>query len=579
MRRIVTFMLASVICLGAGFMNRAQAAEITAKLHCILPTLPSGPILVSFGVPFPKGFIKDVNLIRVKDAGGNEIPAHVRQLAPWRNLAKGTNLPSIRSALIQVNVDFGSNKTMVLKVETGTSRSKDIAAEQPVRSNWVLVNDAKYPGIYQVYEPPVYVSLPAAWLGRCAVKSRVVPYGSFNDFDWYDESLTNKDPNLNFGQNFFKTAINADRQVIPPERIWYFRKNPYVPANDEDDSSPYEPWLYDRSMTMFTIYLRSGDYQVLREAHRAAYFYASRLNSNGFFTLKPPEYDGDPGDLKYSYNECLFTDLLLLGDEGHLDAIRNVTKAAATFDYVYRGDQGYEDLWTERHLAYGWLAFIVAFEATGNAGYARQARLRADYIFNHQNNPPANPDHGQAPNDGALMHGIDSHEGEWESGPYWIFSPWMTVLLVDVMQRYHQHSGDTRVWASAQRFGDAIINVADGVRNLNDWPGYEFPGLTIPAYLAGSQGNVLEWDDYEHCLDVAKIPAFAFYCSQLAGAPQEKYRTEAQKLLATAKQVMAFFIRPGAHAWGLSIYRLSPARKFGWWFRTTADLDYLLNAP
>jgi hypothetical protein len=571
-------MLAAVICLGAGFLDGAQAVEITATLHCILPTLPSGPILVSFGMPFPIGFLTDTNLIRVKDAGGNEIPAHVRQLVPWRNLANGTNLPSIRSALIQVNVDFGSNRNMTLKVETGTARSKDIAAEQPVRSNWVPVNDDHYPGIYKVYEPPVYVSLPAAWLGQCAIKSRVAPYGSYAGFYWYNIALTNQNPNLNFGQNFFKTAINDDRLVIPQERIWYFRKNPHIGAID-DDSAPYEPWLYDRSMTMFTIYLRSGDYRVLQEAHRAAYFYASKLNSNGFLTLKPPQYVGDPGDEKYSYNECLFTDLMLLGDEGHLNAIRNVTKAAAAFDYTYSGDQGYEHIWTERHLAFTWLAFIVAFEATGDAAYAMEARLRAKYVFYHQNNPPANADHGQAPNDGGLMHGHDSHEGWWESGPYWIFSPFMTGLLVDVMQRYYQHSGDTRVWAAAQRFGDAIINVADGVRNLNDWPGYEFPNLTIPAYLAGSQGNVMDWEDYEHCLDVAKIPAFAFYCSKLAGAPQEKYRTEAQKLLATAKKVVPYWIRPAAHDYGKSIYRLSPARKFGWWFRTTADLDYLLNAP
>jgi hypothetical protein len=573
MKSIATLLLAAAMCLGAGFLNPGQAAEITAKLHCVLPTIPNGPMLVSFGMPFPKGFIKDANLIRVKDAAGTEIPALVRTLVPWRNLAKGTNFSSIRAVLIQVNVDFGSKRSIILKVETGTTRTKDLAAEQPVRSNWVLVSDAKYPGKYQVYEPPVYVSLSPAWLGRCAVKSRVLPY--FNDpgFAWYDGPLTNKDPNLNFGQNFFKTAINADPQVTPAERIWYLRKNPYLPPG-EDDGSPYEPWLYDRSMTMFTIYLRSGDYRVLREAHRAAYFYASKLNSNGFFTLKPLE---EGGDVKYSYNECLFTDLMLLGDEGHLEAIRNVTKAAASFNYVYKGDQGYERLWTERHLAFSWLAFIVAFEATGNAGYARQARLRANYIFHHQNNPPANADHGQAPDDGALMHGFDSHEGYWEGGPFWIFSPWQTVLLVDVMQRYYQHSRDTRVWAAAQRFGEAVINVADGLRSSTDWPGYEFPELTIPAYLAGSQGNVLEWEDYEHCLDVAKIPAFAFYCSCLAGAPQEKFRTEAQKLLETAEQVTAYWIRPTAHEAGKSIYRLSPPRKFGWWFRTTADVDYLLN--
>jgi hypothetical protein len=228
-------------------------------------------------------------------------------------------------------------------------------------------------------------------------------------------------------------------------------------------------------------------------------------------------------------------------------------------------------------MAYCWLPFIVAFEATGNAGYAEEARLRADYIFQHQNNPPANAAHGQAPNDGGLMHGVDSHEGEWVEGPYWIFSPWMTTLLVDAMQRYYLHSGDQRVWALAQRFGDAVINFADEVRSSWEPEGYEFPWITIPCYLAGSQGNLREWEDYEHCLDVAKITAFAYYCSVLQGAPQGKYLLETKKLVDGARQVTDYWIRPQAPSYGKSIYRLSPARKFNWWFRTTSDLDYLVN--
>lgn len=560
----------ALTCLFPLFPPQAAAEEITATLHYVAGAPPAAPVLVSFGMPFPKGFIADTGLIRVKDAGGNEIPAHVRVLVPWRNLATGTNLPSIRSALIQVNVAFGGASTLTLTVQTGVPRTQNVAAEQPARSNWVLVDDAKYPAKHGVYEPPVYVTLPPKWLGRCAIKSPVMPYYTNRRFSWYDEALTNSDPAKNFGQNFFKTAINDDPLVIPAEQIWYLEINPY-------QDSPYEPWLYDRAMTMFTIYLRSGNVAVLREAHRAAFFYASKLNADGGFILKPPE--GEDYDLKYSYNECLFTDLLILGDEGHLPKINAVTKIAATFDYVYRGDQGYENLWTERHLAFSWLAFIVAFEATGNAAYGDQARHRADYVFQHQNNPPSNIEHGQAPNDGALMHGYDSHEGWWEPGePYWIFSPWMTTLLVDVMQRYYLHSGDPRVLSSAQRFGDAIINVADVVRgNQGEWQGYEFPDVPIPSYLAGSQGSLMEWEDFDHCLDVPKITAFAYYSSLLQKTPKNKYYLETQRLLQGAAQVIDYWIRPAAHDYGKSIYRLSPPRKFGWWFRTTSDLDYLLN--
>ncbi|MBM4294342.1 MAG: hypothetical protein FJ126_05475 [Deltaproteobacteria bacterium] len=570
----------------------AAAEEITATLHYVAGAPPSTPVLVSFGMPFPKGFISNANLIRVKDEGGNEIPAHVRQLAPWRDLSAGADLPSIRSALVQVNVTFNGGATKILKVETGVNRTQDVAAEQPVRSNWVLVDDDKYPGKFGVHEPPAYVTLPPAWLGRCAVKAPVTPYFTAADFYWYDDALTNNNPEKNFGQNFFRTAINDDPVV--PQSQWIH----YLEVNDYTDS-PYEPWLYDRAMTMFTIYLRSGNVAVLREAHRAAFFYASKLSAGGGFTLKPPE-DGIY-DLKYSYNECLFTDLLLVGDEGWLPQINNVTKIMTrTFDYVFKGDRPPEKLWTERHLAFSWLAFIVAYEATGNAAYAAEARKRADAIFHHQNNPPADAEHGQAPNDGALMHGYDHHEGygKWqedmiEGVAWWIFSPFQTVLLVDAMQRYHQHSGDPRVPGSVMRFADAIINVADAVRDED--PDGEDPALGYPEpwYLASSQGNYRyydpttqqimnynEWDDEEHCLDVAKITALAYHFSVLAGKPQAKYFNETVALLKGAKLVLDFWIRPGAHdppPPPKSIYRLAPPRKFGWWFRTTSDLDYLLT--
>ena len=73
----------------------SAAEEIAATLHYVAGSPPASPVLVSFGLPLPKGFLSDANLIRVKDAAGQEIPAHVRVLVPWRDLAKGVDLPSL----------------------------------------------------------------------------------------------------------------------------------------------------------------------------------------------------------------------------------------------------------------------------------------------------------------------------------------------------------------------------------------------------------------------------------------------------------------------------------------------------
>ena len=61
------------------------------------------------------------------------------------------------------------------------------------------------------------------------------------------------------------------------------------------------------------------------------------------------------------------------------------------------------------------------------------------------------------------------------------------------------------------------------------------------------------------------------------GEPIQAYLDETNLLLTCAERTFDYWIRPGAaDNYGDSVYRLSPSRKFNWWFRTTGDLDYLL---
>ncbi|MBD3265149.1 hypothetical protein GF373_00635 [bacterium] len=345
------------------------------------------------------------------------------------------------------------------------------------------------------------------------------------------------------------------------------------PGNDNYDGD-YEPWLYDRAMTLYGIYIRSGNLDVLRQAHRNTFYYASHLDDEGYFNMKWS--GGKPArDLKYSYAESLLTDILLTGDEKRIQDIEKMPIAASRFKYTYHPQE--IDFWTERHFAFAWLIYIVAYEATGNAVYAEEARKRAETVFHHQQHPPVHPEHGQAPATGALMHSFAAHEGWWDaSHPYWVFSPWMTALLVDAMQRYYLHSADERVLESAQRFGNAIMDSGMAVRD--GWPdfgGYLIEGSPVPHYLAGIERGYYEWADYEHCLDVAKTTAFAYHCSILSHTPNSKYLQATDALLESARVVMDYWIRPSGPDYGKSIYRLAPPRKGNWWFRTTQDIDYL----
>ncbi len=543
----------------------AHAEKIGALLHpqaeCPLGT----KVVVSFGMPFPKGFItsSDLNDIVIKDSSGEKIATYIEAILPWRNITIGKDDDSIRSALVQFEYIFESTDSPVgitIEIETARWNTNTAAAFQklPVRESWVLVNDDLYPSEYGVYEPVVYVTLPPVWLGKCQIKSKVLPFGTVSDFDWYDKSLTNEDLTHKDGQNFFKTMINNDSRVTEENDIEYLTGS--------------EPWLFDRAMTMYNIYIRSGKLDVLREAHRATFFYASKLSSEGFFTLKSSK------DKKYSYGESLLTDIILTGDTDHLSKFSDLLVAAEmpgfTPEYVANKDHG---LWTERHLAYVWLIFITGYEATGSEYFAEQARSVADIIFHHQDNPPSTEEGGQAPNDGVLLHQYYHHEGgiAKEGIPYWIFSPWMSTLLVDAMQRYHLHSGDTRVVGSVQKYADAIINFG-----LEE---YLMDGeiRTVPHYLCSSLGFKTDsgkWADVEHALDVAKITAFAYYLSGLQStSPKEEYLEITNKLINTAEWAVGRWIRETGPEYGKSIYRLSPPRKFNWWFRTTSDLDYLVN--
>ena len=148
--------------------------------------------------------------------------------------------------------------------------------------------------------------------------------------------------------------------------------------------------------------------------------------------------------------------------------IRDIVKAGSTFNPDYQPYKNH-GVWTERHLAFAWLTFITAFEMTGHEYYAVQARHFADLIFFHQSHPPNHRVHGLAPSDGGLMHSIEQHEGNYDNkSPYWIFSPWMTAILVDAMQRYYLHSKDSRVLKSAMRFADAIIQVANEEKKIKN---------------------------------------------------------------------------------------------------------------
>lgn len=282
------------------FAPAVPQGQVEVRLHPTEGVATNVPTLVTFGMPFPRGSIAEAGLgtLRVLRSGV-EIPAHVSQLTPWRHRSNATvDGQSVRVALVQINYTFAAafpaSEPITLQWG-GAPRTLDVPNSVDPRSAWHQVTTGSFVAADNVFEPDVYAVLPRSWLVRGALKSsRSTPFDASNT-EPRDNPTTNdaiahwpefQEAERAFKNNFYTATLRDDpsvpMSVYPPYKI------------------DREPWLYDRSATMFVLYFRSGFFTALREAVQAGQFYADRQNAAGFFTLP-----GADGDVKYAYNECL----------------------------------------------------------------------------------------------------------------------------------------------------------------------------------------------------------------------------------------------------------------------------------
>lgn len=525
----------------------SSGGSITIVLHPASNTPTDRPVSVSFGLPLAPRMLERGGRVRVVDESGREVPTFVRSLLPWRDVQTGRDQLYLRAVHVHFEWVFTTAAPQRMTLVVGDGMNTTRREKKELRQDWVLVNDREYPASAGVYEPRVYVTLPPSYLAKAGVYPPTLP---FSDAQGADQKFINSAQ-----PQFFRTAINdVDARVRDEQRVSYL-------------TDP-ESWLFDRASVFFKTYIRSGDIQHLRAAHRAAAFYMKHLNHEGYFTLKKGN------DLKYSYGEPILADYLLLANETALEKVRSLTQVAAHVDVNYRRP---DQFWTERHAAYALLAALTVFESTGDPHMAARARRILDDVLSVQSKPPAFIV-APARHDGCFIHTAASH-GEGETHQY-VCSPWMTSLLLAAMQRYELSTDDPRIPASAMAMADFTLRL--GSRIDDSWlHGLNTPHrrMRIPYYLVSSKG-VLEddpWADKEHALDAAKIVALGYYYARRANDPRAgRFRAGALEFLRAARVNLEGWIRPEGLAEGKAIYRLSPSRKFNWWF-THHDIDYLLS--
>jgi hypothetical protein len=439
---------------------------------------------------------------------------------------------SIRSVFVEMDVTLSGPTQFI--VEWGRSnRTQAALAEVPVRNTWVQVNDTKYPLSTNVWEPRVYAVFTPQWYGDSVIKTKLIPSGSSSDFAFYDNVLA-----------------GYTNTMTDPTRV------PYL--------TTYDNWLFDRAMTIYQVAFKTGNFNYIREAHRAAQFYANHINASGYFDMRP-----GGSDIKYIYGESISADYWLTGDDQLIGVNQRMLPNYA--DNFYNPSS--TTFWTERNSGYKLLGYVTAFELLGNVSaqdaahpgetVSQRARGVFDTLVSRQTN--------SSPNLGCIMHSRDSHEQDGR--PEMIASPWMSTLMIDAIERYYIHSGDSRVSNFVKRYADCMdlstnlmyhTSTTDYTRNLN-LPYYLGPYTTA---VAVANDFLDPYTDIEHALDVSKIPALAYYFTRLEGNPNAHYLANIQDLQTASK---VEFIDNGP------TYSLGTVRRYNWWFRTTMNNDWLVG--
>lgn len=552
---LVAVLLAALLALWLPGMARATKAQpdqaayrgffppVLARGQVRVTLHPNPAVLgklnhVSFGAPFPPGFVSDPRQIRLLDDAGQEVPLFVRVLARWPEPVPGAG--SIRSALVQFRDLMESARPRVYRLVWGSPRARSEPQGWPARTGWLPVTDGTYPP-GKVYDPPVYMTFPAGWLGLCLLKGRMLPAGQIPQFRFYDRAMT----------AMADTVVNRFEGPVKPKQYTDYLKK-------------YSVWLYDRPAALFVTYFRTGEVRFLRDAHRAAQFYADNVEPDGRFALLPPKRRQD---MKYALVEGLALDYWLFGDPRLKIAANRALKQLNNWRYTYVPGGGH---WTERHLALALLIATTGYELTGDPQLLKRAADIFSAGYAMQTSPPPG-----APRDGCMIHLAKQH-GVWAEG--WYCCPWMSALLVDGMLRYYIVSADPRVPHSVVMLADFVA--AHGTYRTRLAPKkpleFNFPhNLVSSRFRMKSEMN--PWDGREHAMDVSKILAAGIYFNRKAGKSNPALQKILDELLTLARWNFDTKFPRGYLRWQLPKAVVKPPRKFGWWFRTTADLDWLLS--
>ncbi|HEY7286524.1 MAG TPA: hypothetical protein VH497_13825 [Vicinamibacterales bacterium] len=474
--------------------------------------------LVNVGVPFAPGLVSEPNHIRLETDRGTVVPAAVRVLERWRaRPGAASRNESIRAARLQFRFDFLNERPTGVQLtvsDRSTSISDDFA---PVQRTMLDPDGLKGPRIVARVSPD--------WLCASEVAGPQAPALGSGEFNGYDR----------FVERSFPGSLR------------------YI------DSDVYHHWLFDRTSTYYTQYVRTGERRYQDAASHCANFvrlHTDRTTADaGTFTLKGP-------DVKYVYPRAMHMHYLLTGDERALETGKLMARfCLERWDPRYRPDQYVQPplgvdpekdrkFWSTRHEAYGLLGVLHGWEMTGDQAYWRRILEYVDALAAHQAQPPdGRPADGSWRQNWALY---DPNETLLAGGA----SPWMTAILLSALFHAWRVTGDDRIPGMVTRWCDFLDRkgfIADGSRvhyvvdcfgenHLDEAP--------------GPQGQGME----RHSTELAYSFAMGHFFSKDA-EQRARFRKRFDRLFAIA----------------LTIDANMPERCYNWAFQASSQLVYFMN--
>nr|MDD6335599.1 hypothetical protein [bacterium] len=553
-----------------------KQGDIVVELVPAENVRPGQRVLVTFGLPLPQGSLTSEGLCSLRaDIAGQEVPLHVDAMAMWRSLTQG-DTPWVRIARIQLEVAFEqpypSRLQMRLAWGGGQQGQRRPGLVDPSTA-WHLVDSDTFPAALGVYEPDVYALLPVD-IGCDGVlkMQRMAPAVPMReeqddaadilacafdgDYSCYDHAM----------KNFCYPLLNRDDPRVSPQNRWNY-------ANVDGKAGPSDKhdWMYDRAAAMFQAYGRTGFFFFLREAVRICSFYRLKIMEDGFFEYMP-------GDERNQLAESMVYTAWLTGAPHMLDKLPRMVQASVSRRITrWRPDNPF---WTERHAGLILLTNLMAYEALGGEGQRLRCVDMVQDLLRHQDGWDGLLPQGRV--DGGLYHyGLQHDPAEFNLQSSLASSPWMSVLVFDSMLRAFALSGSRAIAAFLSRFGHYFVAAS----KTDAWHRYlaytdekgELLPLTYPDYLMRADGASERRENTEHDINVCCALAWADYFTRLlTGGPGEGYLDCAERLYYTYKISTRHWTHPDNPERGLPAFHMSPWRRYGWQYRTSMALSWLM---